>query len=181
VNHQQAFTYALAFTRNQTKTDEDKGQGGAHLIPDGDEGWRVPVPMTTWLTLRGRKRKRERCECCHRACVGCVFIFHRRMEKGSGGLGSVACKTTTGSWLVARVAVFCITAGFSSGVEAAGVAASAVRTLRRWRDFLVDGVSGDGGVDRVSRGRMLSCDVGERGWVGLVASGGRAASTLDRV
>ena len=85
--------------------------------------------------------------------------------------------------MVASVAVFCITAGFGSGVEAAGVAASAVRTLRRrrWRDFLVDGVSGDGGVDRVSRGRMVSCDVGERGWVGLVASGGRAASTLDRV
>jgi hypothetical protein len=37
--------------------------------------------------------------------------------------------------LVASVAVFCITAGFSGGV-----AASAVRTLRRWRDFLVDGV-----------------------------------------
>jgi hypothetical protein len=42
--------------------------------------------------------------------------------------------------LVASVAVFCITIGFSGGVEAAGVAASAVRTLRRWRDFLVDGV-----------------------------------------
>jgi hypothetical protein len=41
--------------------------------------------------------------------------------------------------------------------------------------------SGDGGVDRVSRGRMLSCDAGERGWVGLVASGGRGKSTLDRV
>jgi hypothetical protein len=62
VNHQQAFAYALAFTRNQTKADEmrrDKGRGGAHLIPDRDEGWRVLVPVTTGLTLRGRERKRE--------------------------------------------------------------------------------------------------------------------------
>jgi hypothetical protein len=44
------------------------------------------------------------------------------MEKGSGGLGSIACETTIGSWLVASVAVFCITAGFGSSVEAAGVA-----------------------------------------------------------
>jgi hypothetical protein len=45
------------------------------------------------------------------------------MEKGSGGLGSIACETMAGSWLVASVVVLCITAGFDSGVEAAGVAA----------------------------------------------------------